>query len=202
LSEAVHPFLRVGGIILAAGASTRMGRLKQLMPFGGGTLLWHVIDTALDAALGPVVVVIGAEADEVEQAIAHKDILVARNENWRSGMGSSIRAGLRAIEESGEKCDAVAILLADQPNITARHLSQMRSRLQSSGARIVAAEYGGSVGAPAFFLRDLFPLLASLPPEAGAKAMLKGAAHVEHFPLPEAAFDVDTPEDYDSLRGN
>jgi molybdenum cofactor cytidylyltransferase len=192
--------LSVACVILAAGAARRMGRLKQLLPYGGGTLLWNAIDTARDAAFGPVIVVVGAEADRVRQAIAHKDVIVAENPEWSTGMGSSIAAGIRSLLESEEPVDAVALILADQPKITARHLSAMRSVLQTSDGDAVAAEYSGTIGVPALFRASVMQALAGLPAATGAKQLLTdGGLRVEHYPLPEAAVDIDTPEDLASL---
>lgn len=193
-------FLSVGCIILAAGEGRRMGALKQMLPYGGGTMLWHVVDTALDAAFGPVVVVVGANADTVREALQHKDVLVAENPAWQSGMGSSIMAGLKVLQEADDMLGAAAILLADQPAITARQYSSMRTLLQSSAADAVAAEYAGTVGVPAIFAASCFPKLLSLAPESGAKHLLRdGGLEVVRFPLPEAAHDVDTPDDLAAL---
>ncbi len=200
MSNEVPQILSVGCLILAAGAGRRMGRLKQLLPYGGGTMLWHVIDTAVDAALGPVVVVVGAEADTVREAVAHKNVIVAENPLWEEGMGSSITAGIGALETVDEPVDAIALLLADQPKITARHLSGMRSLLQSSGADVVAAAYAGTVGVPAMFRASCLPKLLNLPASSGAKHLLiEGDLKVERYALPEAAVDIDTPEDLAAL---
>lgn len=188
--------LSVGCVILAAGSGSRMGALKQLLPYGGGTMLWRAVDTAIEAAFGPVIVVVGAEAATVRDALAHKDVLVAENPEWESGMGSSITAGLRALSALDEPIDALAILLADQPKITARQLSAMRTLLQRSSSDAVAAEYANTVGVPAVFRASCLEQLRNLAPQAGAKGLLTdGRLRVERFPLPEAAVDIDTPED-------
>jgi molybdenum cofactor cytidylyltransferase len=200
MTDDLPEILSVAALILAAGSGSRMGRLKQVMPVGGGTLLWHVIDTAMDAALGPVIVVVGAEAETVRDAVAHKDVIVAENPDWEAGMGSSIAAGMRALQQLGEPIGGVAILLADQPKITARHLSSMRVLLQTPGADAVAAEYGDTVGVPAFFSASCFDRLAELPANSGAKPLLlDGSLKVVRFALPEAAIDIDTPKDLKAL---
>ncbi len=192
--------LLVAGVILAAGAATRMGSLKQLLSYAGETLIGHVIDTALEAALGPVIVVVGAEADAVQDAIAFKNVEVVRNAAWRSGMGSSLSAGILRLQEIEPDSAGAAVLLADQPLVTAEHISGMRRLLHTSGAHAVAADYDGSLGVPAIFGRRMFTRLAALPPEAGAKQLLLAAdIKVARFPLPEAATDVDTPADFERL---
>jgi molybdenum cofactor cytidylyltransferase len=192
--------LEVAGIILAAGAATRMGQTKQLLPFQNQTLLGHVVDVAVDAGLAPVIVVIGAEADAVQRSIAHKAIELVRNVEWPGGMGSSITAGMRHLRQANEESAAVALLSADQPLITSRHVSEMKRLLHTSNADAVAAEYSGTLGIPAIFSRKLFARLAELSPTSGAKALLRDPQlRIVPFPLPEAATDIDTPEDFAAL---
>jgi len=191
--------MRVSAIVLAAGAATRMGRLKQLLPYRGRTLVEHSIRQAMDAGFESVIVVVGAEAQSVMAAIAAEPVEVAHNDAWESGMGSSIAAGMRRVA-AGDP-DVVAILLADQPLVTSAHLIAMAKLLEPTHIHIVAAEYSGTLGVPALFKREMFPLLAALPPGAGARHLLRGArSHIDVYPLPEAAMDVDTPEDFEALN--
>lgn len=176
-----------------------MGRLKQLLRYHGRTLLDHSIRQAVEAGLEPVIVVVGAEAEELAEAVAAENIEIVRNARWESGMGSSVAAGMRRVEDSGS--EAVAILAADQPLVTSEHLREMSKLLWSSSVRMVGAEYNGTLGVPAFFKREMFSLLASLPPEAGARRLLRGArTEIGAYPLPEAALDIDTPEDFAALE--
>lgn len=191
--------MRIAAIVLAAGAATRMSRLKQLLPYRGRTLVEHSIRQAMDAGFEPVIVVIGAEAQSVMAAIAAEPVEIARNDPWESGMGSSIAAGMRHV--AAVEPDAVAILLADQPLVTSAHLVAMAKLLEAAHIHIVAAEYNGTLGVPALFKREMFPLLAVLPPEAGARHLLRGSrSQIAVYPLPEAAMDVDTPEDFEALN--
>jgi molybdenum cofactor cytidylyltransferase len=191
--------MRVAAIVLAAGAATRMGCLKQLLPYRAQTLVQHSIRQAIDAGLKPVIVVVGAEAQAIMAAIASEPVEIARNDTWKSGMGSSIAAGMRHL--GARELDAVAILLADQPLVTSAHLTAMVGMLQSPEIRIIAAGYNGTPGVPALFKREMFTSLAALPPEAGARHLLRGPrSEVAVFPLPEAAVDVDTPEDFEALN--
>jgi molybdenum cofactor cytidylyltransferase len=192
----------VAAIILAAGEARRMGELKQLLPFGNGTLLSHAIDTATASGFDPIIVVVGADASAVQASVASKRIEIVRNPKWQTGMGSSISAGVRRLSELGAESAAVAVLLGDQPLVTPRHLQEMRGLLNAAGGySIVAAQYSGKPGVPAFFRRHLFSRLASLEPEAGAKTLLLDTElKVTHYPLPEAAVDIDTPADFAALR--
>jgi molybdenum cofactor cytidylyltransferase len=189
----------VPAIVLAAGAATRMGRLKQLLPYRGRTLVEHSVRHAIEAGFKPVIVVVGAEAEAVAAALAAEPVVIARNVAWESGMGSSIATGMRYLDATDS--DAVAILLADQPLVTSNHLVSMASLLGAPHVRIVAAEYNGTLGVPALFKREIFPLLSALPPEAGARHLLRGSrAEIRAYPLPEAAMDIDTPEDFEALN--
>jgi molybdenum cofactor cytidylyltransferase len=175
-----------------------MGRAKQLIPFGEGTLVGHAIDTALEAGFAPVIVVVGAQANLVQAAIAAKPVEIAHNSAWQSGMGSSIAAGVRHHQQLQAESAAIAILLADQPLVTANHLLEMKRLLLRSGAPAVAAEYNGTMGVPALFRRALLPQLGALAGEGGAKTLLRDP-HTVRFDLPEAGTDIDTPDDLAAL---
>jgi molybdenum cofactor cytidylyltransferase len=199
LTEEV-PAGRTGAIILAAGAATRMGQLKQLLAYRGRTLLRHSIEQAVAAGFRPIVVVVGSNAQMLRRSIAGKAVKIVHNEQWETGMGSSIRAGMRALLERDEVPEAAAILVADQPLVQAKHLAAMRRLLSSADSSIVAAQYSDTIGVPALFKQELFGALLSLPLEAGARKLLRTSdADVTPFPLPEAAVDIDTPEDFERL---
>ena len=186
-------------IVLAAGAASRMGQLKQTLPYRGSTLVGHAVDRAVRAGFSPIIVVVGAEAGSVRTALAGLPVFVAHNAEWQSGMGSSIVAGMRRLQTLETDPEAVAILLADQPLIQTSHLTAMRAHLRS-GAAIVAARYNGTVGVPALFHRSLFGELASLDPAAGARSLLlRGGQSLIAFDLAEAATDIDTPSDFSAL---
>ncbi len=187
-------------IVLAAGAATRMGQSKQLLRFQGKTLIERAIIHVVDARLSPVIVVVGAEAPSVRDAIVALPVEIAHNENWPAGMGSSITTGLERLLQLEPAVAAIAIVLADQPLVTAKHLSDMQRLLADSETNIVAAEYNGTLGVPAFFKRELFPELAALSPDSGARRIIRGRnARVKAIPLPEAAIDIDTPDDFAAL---
>ena len=187
-------------MILAAGGSTRLGQPKQLVPFRGRSLLRHAAETALGCVCRPVVVVLGALADRLEGELSGLAVAVATNRQWQEGLGSSIRAGLNALAPGTGGPEAVVIMLCDQPMITARFLDQLVRVHQSSGRGIVAAEYGGGAGVPALFSRAYYAELAALRGSLGAKPIIvKHAKDSVRIPLPEAAFDLDHPEDFARL---
>jgi len=175
------------------------GRLKQLLPYRGQPLVAHAIHQAREAGLSPVVVVVGAQSDAVRSAVASMRVEIAQNDMWQTGMGSSIATGMKLTPQ----VDAVMLLAGDQPLVTALHIEEMRNLLERSGADAVAAEYSATIGIPALFQRALMERLAQLPPSAGAKVLLQSPdLRVARYPLPEAAADVDTPEDWQRLLGS
>ena len=177
-----------------------MGKLKQLLPYAGETLLGKAVDSAREAGLHPLTVVVGAEADAIQASLAAKPVDIVRNPDWRLGMGSSIRAGAEHLASVHGEIGGVIILAADQPRVQAKHLQALRRALYETGADIVAAAYADTLGIPAAFQRRILNRLKALPPSSGAKALLQDAGlRVEGFPLPEAEFDIDTPDDWDRL---
>lgn len=188
----------IAALVLAAGAATRMGRLKQLLPYGGGTLAGYAAAQAIEAGFSPVVVVTGAQSEAVQEAVSIRPVEFVFNPDWQTGMGSSIAAGVQHL------CDrpfvGVAILLADQPLVTANHLRQLVRAFRERCVQAVTAEYHGTVGVPAIFRRDLFPRLLSLPGDAGARYVLRDPqVEISRFSLPEAAVDIDTPADLSAI---
>jgi molybdenum cofactor cytidylyltransferase len=172
-------------MILAAGAATRMGSLKQLLPYGEGTLLSHAIAQAQGADFDRVIVILGAQAGLIAPILERTRAEIVVNPQWEAGMGSSIRSGLKYLEDRGQRPSVLGVLVVDQPYVTAVHLIAMRKLLAESGSPAVAAEYDGHYGVPALFRRNVFPLLASLPPEAGARQLLcSKQISVAGFPLP------------------
>ena len=160
----------------------------------------HAIAQALEAQFDPVVVVVGAEAEAVRAVIAKERVHVVHNDRWESGMGSSVSAGVKRIGQEGFESAAIAITLADQPLVMAEHLRAMRRQVHLSGAAVIAAQYNDTLGVPAVFARKMFGTLLNLPPEAGARHLLRQPGlQVQAFPLPEAAMDIDTPDDLQRL---
>ena len=174
-----------------------MGSLKQLLTAGKKTLVEHAVAEAVGAAFDPIIVVVGSESESVRSALAIQPVAIVENRRWQSGMGSSIAAGVRHLQTLETDSAAVAILLADQPLVKASHLQAMRDRFSHAGAGILAARYSNMLGVPAIFKRSLFAALTALDPATGARSLLRDPAQqVTAFDLPEAAVDIDTPEDF------
>lgn len=193
---------KIAHLLLAAGASTRMGRPKQLLVWQGESLINHAIHEILQAGVaGKVIVVLGANPDPIRAALIHQQVEVAINPDWEQGMGSSIRSGLSHLQTAGTEWAGVCISLVDQPLVLARHYRALFDQWSGNQKAIVAAQYNGTLGVPAIFAQSFYPALLQLDGQAGARKILARAqGQVQPFALPEAAFDLDTPEDYRKLR--
>lgn len=193
---------RIGIVILAAGASTRMGNAatpKQLLVYEGKTLIRRAAETALASVCRPVVVVLGANAVAVGAEL-ELPVIVTRNSEWETGMGSSIRAGLEAVLAADTGVDAIVVLLCDQPFVTAELIDTLIERRRETGKTIVATEYGEARGVPALFARELFAELRGLSGHEGARQIIrKHADYTVVVPFAGGAIDIDTRDDYIAL---
>ena len=186
--------LRVGIVILAAGESSRLGQPKQLLPFRGKTLIEHVVDSALKSRLRPIIVVLGANAEQIRPKI-FDEVRIVENPHWKEGMASSIRCGIEAIKSD---IDAVILMLCDQPLITAEILNRLA---ENEDASLAAAEYDGTIGVPALFSREFFADLRNLQGKEGAKKiLLANETRIVRIACGEAAMDVDTMADVQRLQ--
>jgi len=187
----------VAGIILAAGASQRMGQPKPLLLWRGKSFICHVARTALDAGLAPVVIVIGAHADEVRSALADLPVEIVYNPNWAEGQSTSVQAGLQALPP---ETTAAIFLLADQPRIPVELVRALMARHAQTQPPIVAPMIEGKRGNPVLFDYGVFPDLMSLQGDAGGRLIFSRypAAYVPWHD-PNLLLDVDTFEDYEQL---
>ena len=201
MSESSHR--SVAAIVLAAGGSTRMGRPKQLLTYGGRTFLRNAAEMAVASVCRPILIVLGAYADQLQSEIDDLPVQAVVNERWAEGLGSSIRAGMEALERCDREgaAEAVVLMLCDHPFVTAPVINDLVAAYRLSGKGIMASEYGGTMGVPALFGREYFAELAALHSAAGAKQII--AAHaldVVRVPFPQGTTDIDTPEDYLQLQ--
>lgn len=185
-------------IVLAAGASSRMGRTKQLLDTGGTSLVRSVAKTAQAAGCAPVLVVVGADAERVRAEVADLGVLIVHNAGWREGIASSLRSGFQALA-SGVR--AAIVLLCDQPDVSPVLLEAMILAHHTSGRSIVACRYDGVTGAPALFARERFAQILALEGDAGARGLIAAAGDdVATVDFPGGAFDLDTPADCERWR--
>jgi molybdenum cofactor cytidylyltransferase len=186
----------IPAIVLAAGASSRMGRPKAMLDSGGRTFVRRVLDTLREAGLTDVAVVIRPEADDVAREIAAAGFGRAiTNTDPTRGQLSSLVAGLDAVDEP--RVIAALVTLVDVPLVSVSTVSALLARVPRSAAPIVRATCGNRHGHPVVFKRELFDPLRRADPAAGAKAVLRAHA-IEDVDTgdPGVVEDVDTPEDY------
>jgi molybdenum cofactor cytidylyltransferase len=184
---------RIATIILAAGASTRLGTPKQLFLIDGITLLRRTIDTALQSETNSVYVVCGFESEKMKLETATLPVNMIVNPNWKQGMSTSIRAGLQLLDST---TDGAIIALCDQPKLSADILNRLIRTYTSTRAPLVTCTYAGTVGVPTLYDRCLFPELLSLEGDRGAKGIIErySTTRIE-IDFPGGEIDLDTVAD-------
>ncbi|MGH9899023.1 MAG: nucleotidyltransferase family protein [Pyrinomonadaceae bacterium] len=195
-------------MILAAGPSSRMGRPKQLLPDNHGqSMLRRAVETAFESICRPVVVVIGAHAEQLRDELNGVAVDIVENKEWVEGIGSSVRTGVEwlafhyAPVAPAATVEATVIMLCDQPLITPEIINRLVQKYRESGKAIVASEYSNTRGVPALFSRHLFAELMCLGGNEGAKKIIaKYINEVVCISFSEGSTDIDTPLDYENFR--
>lgn len=191
-----------GIILLAAGNSTRMGSPKQLLLYQGKTLLERIVDTSLQVFdNNKIILVLGANHSEIAFQIKDKITLISVNEEWESGMASSIKSGLQTLLNHFPEMERCFISVCDQPYLSSEVFIEMLKLADYSSKEIIAAEYAGTIGVPALFSKKYFKKLLHLSGEQGAKKIIQqNMDDVNIFTFDEGAIDIDTPSDYENLK--
>jgi molybdenum cofactor cytidylyltransferase len=187
--------------VLAAGASSRLGRPKQLLDLGGRPLLQHVLDASVASAVEEIVVVLGHAAGEIARALrCEARVRIALNPDYASGQSSSLITGLRAADRRSE---AALILLGDQPGIRPDAIAAVMQAWRATRAPVVQASYRGQPAHPTLLARSVWAELEAATGDEGARGVM--SSHPEWRSLVEvggdAPDDVDTEEDYLRIRG-
>jgi len=186
----------VGVIVLAAGASTRLGEPKQLLMFGDLTLLDHCIHVAHGSNADSIIVVVGAQPHSVNEQVSDKTH-IANNVYWQEGMASSIRFGIKTLLDVDPSAEGAVLMVCDQPYVTSLLLNTLIATYQTTGKSIIASGYDNTFGPPVFFHKRFFPELMQLNGDVGAKAVIKEHAdEVELVLFPQGSIDIDTEADY------
>lgn len=192
------PLPRIAGIILAAGAATRMGQPKLLLPWKGEALVCHGARVALAAGLDPVVVVAGSAIGEMRHALQDISVQVVENPDWAAGQSTSVRAGIRALPENTQ---ATFFLLGDQPYVTVDLLQALIKEYTRRRPEILAPYVGERRSNPVLFDCSIFDLLCQLQGDAGARSLFgHHPPAAMQWPDERLLFDIDTPEDYQKLK--
>jgi len=187
-------------VILAAGNSSRMGKPKQLLKFNGHSLLDIVINESLKTDCKPIVVVLGAYATEMKLHFTTPEVNFVVNEDWESGMSSSISFGLKTVLSIDNEIENVIITVADQVHISAEIFEDLQRKQGESKKNIVASAYSQTRGTPTLFNKIYFKELLSLGGSNGAKSLIK--QHLDDtatIPFDLGRFDIDTETDYNNL---
>jgi len=190
------PSARATGLVLAAGGSRRLGRPKQLLRYGGATLLDHTLATARACGLRQLICVVGGGAEAIRDAVDLSGFDVVENRAFGEGCSSSIAAALPAVDA---RSDALVLMLGDQPGVTPSAVAEL---LAGRGdAPLAACLYEDGRGHPLAFARSVFGELAALHGDKGVwKLMDRRAAEVVDVPVAgRIPLDVDTWEDYRSV---
>ncbi len=190
-------------LLLAAGASSRMGTIKQLLPWKGTFLINHMLKVACASNAAEVVVVLGANAEEIRKVLGTEaGGCILENELWAKGLGKSISLGIEYLMENHPGIQAVLVMLCDQPLIEAGYLNRMMAGFHEGKGQIIATAYGENMGVPALFSAPYFTELQSLEDDFGARELLKKHKK-EIFALSPGNIlvDIDTPQDYERLLG-
>lgn len=191
----------IAAVVLAAGASTRLGEPKQLIRIEGESLLRRTARLAGDAGCMPVFVVLGCEAERMRNEMEGLATTPVIHEGWSEGMGSSLRRGIEAVCATQPQPAAVLLLVCDQAKLTVEHLRRLMALQESEGAGVIASGYAGRAGVPAIFGEEFYGELLELQGDAGAREVIR--RHPEALKTvfwAEGEMDVDLPEDLARLR--
>lgn len=191
----------IAGIILAAGSSARLGRPKQLLSLHGEPLLRFTVRRVLASAVDVVLVVLSSETGPMSRAIADLPVRIVPNPQAARGQSTSLLAGLAALAE--EHVDAAIVFLGDQPGVDPAVVDRLIARWRETGAAIVCPAYVSGFGNPVLFDRRLFPALAALSGDTGARQVVREhrtRGEVETVPVDAPApLDVDTEDDFQAI---
>lgn len=198
---------KTAALILAGGMSSRMGngRNKLLLPLHNRPVLAHVLEAALGSRARPIVLVLGYQAERVQEHIGHclktNEIQVVENREYAQGQSTSVQAGLRALlaRPEAQELDAAIFLLGDQPMVTFAMIDELLALREQSGQRIVLPLYRGQRGNPVIFSLDFVPELLAVSGDEGGRGLLKKYPdEIATLEMGEEVsnFDVDTWEAY------
>jgi len=192
--------MQIATIILAAGASARLGQSKQLIRYQGEFLLQRICKAAIASKSNKTIVVLGSNAIEHKSAIQAMDLFVTENPDWARGMGNSLKHGLKHLLQS-DKPDAVIISVCDQPFIESSTFDALIRLHEKFTDKIIACQYQQTFGVPALFPKNYFDVLKTIADEAGAKQMINTYKNdLITYPFEAGAIDIDNPADLERLK--
>ncbi|MGB3617159.1 MAG: nucleotidyltransferase family protein [Catalinimonas sp.] len=193
----------IGGLVLAAGGSTRFGSPKQLLSCGEQNFVQRAVQTGIDSGVTPLVVVLGAGAPFVRPEVTQFPVQMIINRDWQEGVGSSIRLGLRALLQLAPTMRALVITTCDQPKVSAQHMEELVDVYLNQGKPIVSSCYeqdlrADAFGLPTLFDQSNFEALENLRDDEDPRNIIRERLPEAAFLYcPDGSFDIDTPADYD-----
>lgn len=191
---------RHGAVLLAAGASRRLGRAKQLVEIDGEPLLRRAAQALLATQPFETIVVLGHQAARMREALDGLAVRCVVADDHAEGLSASLRTGLAALDA---RCEGALVALTDQPALHADHLHALRGAWHAQPTRAIASAYAGVLGVPALLPRGWFDELARLDGDVGARELLRArAADVVAVAAPLLEADLDTEADLRSARGD
>jgi molybdenum cofactor cytidylyltransferase len=192
---------KIAVLIMAAGGSTRIGSPKQLLKWKDSNLLVYTISKAIQLKVSKIIVVLGANSEEIISQLDQNKIRILVNHDWELGLGSSISEGVKFIQKSYPDISAVLIMLSDQPLIEQEHFIKMIRLFEHNTKKIIVTEYDDEKqGVPALFDNFYFKDLCALNADYGAKHLFKKySKDIHEIVNKNASFDIDTLEQYEKL---
>lgn len=190
----------IAGIILAAGASTRMGSPKALLKIGAKTFLQHIVEELQKANISEIVIVLGANAEKIQQEHLSLREKIIINHNWQQGQLSSLLAGINCIEK--KNIDGVIVCPVDHPLISAKLISEMMQTFYSSKKKIIIPVFNKQRGHPVIFAKELFEEIKNAPLEIGARGVLKNfSGEISDVSTKEQGIllNIDTKKKYEEI---
>lgn len=188
---------KIDVLILAAGSASRMGEIKQLLPWQDTTLLGNAIQTAKNCNGRNTYVVLGAKANSIIETIEEVGCTYLINTNWKFGMGTSLSHGIKNIVKLKDPPDAILVMVADQPYMNTSYLNTIIDLYITGNKKIVATEYENKLGVPAIFNSSLFSELQALDGDVGASKIIKAnLSDSIGLKAGKKVIDLDTPTDY------
>ena len=190
-------YSQTAGVILAAGGSERLQRPKQLLDWHGKPFIRQVAETALEAGLAPLIVITGANHDQVTKALSGLPVQIHLNPNWKNGQSTSVRLGINAVSE---KCNSALFLLCDQPQLPSQLIIELLDRFRQNRMTITAPMVDGQRGNPLLFSREAFSALAKITGDRGGRTLIN-LFTVDWLSWIDGRIllDVDKPGDYERL---
>jgi molybdenum cofactor cytidylyltransferase len=188
-------------LIMAAGASRRLGQSKQFIQYKGKTLIRRIAEEAITANIGNATIVTGFDHDKIEEEVRDLNIGIYYNEEWEEGLGSSIRNGVKALLKTEPDTDAILLTMVDQPFVDSAHLRKLANAYDPLREMIIASAYSSTFGVPVLFDSKYFDEMIGLEgDEGGKKVLAKYIKQIVEIPFIAGAIDIDEKTDLNKLE--